>query len=160
MPLWTVGSQRAAVCTAGCISRKLAIVQPHISTFATLNSGHPLYTNFYESADSWRMDDLVDRARPVVWTWVSQTRGAVKHDGARSIPIGHADNRRSATLGLRSETQGVKMLSSIECFKMSVANQTHFGSLELEHRFSTDAAMIRHLMIDAHFHQFFYLSVL
>jgi hypothetical protein len=39
------------------------------------------------------MDGLVDRARPGVWTRVRQTRDAVKHDGARPNPFGHADRR-------------------------------------------------------------------
>jgi hypothetical protein len=36
------------------------------------------------------MDGLV--VRPGVWTRVRPTRGAVKHDGARPNPLGHADN--------------------------------------------------------------------
>jgi hypothetical protein len=52
-----------------------------------------LHTNCYQFTDPRGMDGLVDRVRSRARFEIEirQTRGAVKHDGARTKPLGHAD---------------------------------------------------------------------
>ena len=86
----TAGNQRAVVCASGCIVHTPAIVQPHALPYAIFNSGHPLHTNCHQFTDSWGVDGLADRVHSRGLNQRSVNSCAVKHDGARPNPFGHA----------------------------------------------------------------------